>query len=292
MMSSVGSRADKALALLRSLPRVVPTNVERIPRPKKSRDRGQHGGKTHGCGSKGNNARQRWMPLGFEPGKTPFQVQIPRERTYNYGWHAKRQYPPLSLHKLQLMIDTGRLNPKEPLDLAALVKSQVLPIQPADNHFGIHLTAEGVENFDAQINIEVQVASEEVIAAVERLGGTITTAYFDILSVKALVDPKAFFESGQPIPRRLVPPADSIADYKDPKKRGYLADPQEVAKERLILAQKYGYTLPQGLDEEYLREFKDPRQVFYGLRPGWVVNLKDKLIYKPLDEDLKKYYES
>ncbi|QQP36223.1 39S ribosomal protein L15_ mitochondrial, partial [Caligus rogercresseyi] len=139
----------------------------------------------------------------------------------------------------------------------------------------------GVENFDAQINIEVQVASEEVIAAVERLGGTITTAYFDILSVKALVDPKAFFESGQPIPRRLVPPADSIADYKDPKKRGYLADPQEVAKERLILAQKYGYTLPQGLDEEYLREFKDPRQVFYGLRPGWVVNLKDKLIYKP-----------
>nr|ACO15346.1 39S ribosomal protein L15, mitochondrial precursor [Caligus clemensi] len=290
-MAGVGGRADKALSLLRSLPRVGTTNVECIPKPKKERDRGQYGGKTHGHGSKGNKARQRWMPLGFEPGRTPFQIRYSRERSYNYGWHAQRQYPPLSLHKIQLMIDTGRLNPREPLDIAALTKSQLLPINPSDNHFGFELTAEGENRFDAKINIEVQHASEEAIAAIESRGGTITTAYFDIASVKALVTPLGFFQSGQPIPRRLVPPADAIQYYKDPKNRGYLADPTLVAKERLVLAQKYGYTLPD-VKEDYLKEFKDPRQVFYGLKPGWVVNLKDKVIYKPLDKDILDYYES
>nr|ACO12844.1 39S ribosomal protein L15, mitochondrial precursor [Lepeophtheirus salmonis]ADD24451.1 39S ribosomal protein L15, mitochondrial [Lepeophtheirus salmonis] len=288
---SVGSRVDKALALLRQLPRVSLSNVESIPKPRKRMDRGQHGGKTHGCGSKGNEARQRWLPLGFEAGRVPFQIRYSRERSYNYGWHAKRQYPPLSLHKLQLMIDTGRLNPEQPIDLAAISQSQVFPIQPEDHHFGVNLTAEGVDNFDAKVNIEVQHASEEVIAAVERLGGTITTAYYDIFSVKALVHPTKFFQSGKPIPRRMFPPADAIQYYKDPKNRGYLADPKEVAHERLVLSQKYGYILPD-ISENYLKEYKDTRQVFYGLQPGWVVNLKDKVIYKPLDKDLLDYYQS
>ena len=39
-----------------------------------------------------------------------------------------------------------------------------------------------------------------------------------------------------------------------------------------------------------MKETKDPRQVFYGLNPGWVINLADKLIYKPADEKLKEVY--
>ena len=35
---------------------------------------------------------------------------------------------------------------------------------------------------------------------------------------------------------------------------------------------------------------KDPRQIFFGLQPGWLVNLKDKAIFKPLDETVQKYY--
>ncbi|CAB4067569.1 RP-L15 [Lepeophtheirus salmonis] len=270
---SVGSRVDKALALLRQLPRVSLSNVESIPKTRKRMDRGQHGGKTHGCGSKGNEARQRWLPLGFEAGRVPFQIRYSRERSYNYGWHAKRQYPPLSLHKLQLMIDTGRLNPEQPIDLAAISKSQVFPIQPRGPPF------------------RMQHASEEVIAAVERLGGTITTAYYDIFSVKALVPHQILSVWKKPIPRRMFPPADAIQYYKDPKNRGYLADPKEVAHERLVLSQKYGYILPD-ISENYLKEYKDTRQVFYGLQPGWVVNLKDKVIYKPLDKDLLDYYQS
>ena len=37
---------------------------------------------------------------------------------------------------------------------------------------------------------------------------------------------------------------------------------------------------------------KDPRQVFHGLQPGWVVNLHDQVIMKPLSPELKEFYNS
>lgn len=48
-----------------------------------------------------------------------------------------------------------------------------------------------------------------------------------------------------------------------------------------ILAQKYGYELPKIEDDpqyEMFSEVKDPRQIFYGLEPGWLVNLVEKTI--------------
>lgn len=84
-----------------------------------------------------------------------------------------------------------------------------------------------------------------------------------------------------------------IQYYTDPKNRGYLADPDEIAKERLILAQKYGYELPD-LDSDPLKHMllaaKDPGQVFFGLEPGWLVNLRERVVYKPTDRRLLKYY--
>ena len=53
---------------------------------------------------------------------------------------VQRQFPPLSLAKLQLMIDTGRLDPEKPIDLAALCSTKVASLDPTRNHFGFHLT--------------------------------------------------------------------------------------------------------------------------------------------------------
>jgi large subunit ribosomal protein L15 len=78
------------------------------------------------------------------------------------------------------MIDTGRLNPNQPIDLAALCNTKVVPVDPNLRHFGLNLTDEGADHFEAKVNIEVQYASEQAIAAVERNGGVITTAYFDL----------------------------------------------------------------------------------------------------------------
>lgn len=49
------------------------------------------------------------------------------------------------------------------------------------------------------------------------------------------------------------------------------------------MAQKYGYELPKIENDplyEMFNDFKDPRQIFYGLEPGWVVNLAERAIIK------------
>ena len=41
-----------------------------------------------------------------------------------------------------------------------------------------------------------------------------------------------------------------------------------------------------------LTERKDPRQIFYGLEPGWVISLKDRTILKPKDKELQEFYKT
>lgn len=175
----------------------------------------------------------------------------------------------------------------------------------------------GADTFKEKINIEVQWATEPVIAAIERNGGVITTTFYDLQCVYAAVNPKRFFQKGKfysifqkyfffnffenkyflgdPIPRRLLPPADCLEYYSSAETRGYLADPEKVSQARLALAQKYGYELPKienDPDYEMLTLRKDPRQLFYGLHPGWVISLRDKLILKPKADYLKEFYAS
>lgn len=287
---------DRALTMLRTLPRVSLYNVKPVPamERKNKRGRGQHGGDTHGAGNKGSLARQNYMRMGFETGNNPFYLRFPSE-PYYLGHHLRRQYPPLSLAQLQLMIDTDRIDSSKPIDLVQICNTGLYKIKPASKHYGVNLTDEGADDFKAKINIEVQWASEPVIAAIERNGGTITTAFYDTHCLFALTNIKRFFESGEPIPRRMIPPEDAIPYYTDAKFRGYLADPEKISWERLVLAQKYGYTLPkieEDADYKMLTARKDPRQVFFGLEPGWVVNLTDRIILKPTEPELKEYYKT
>lgn len=110
-----------------------------------------------------------------------------------------------------------------------------------------------------------------------------------------LIKPVPFFLRGQPIPKRLFPGEDMVPYYTGAENRGYLADPEKVRQARLALAQKYGYVLPDiSKDELYhmLSMRKDVRQIFFGLSPGWIVNMPEKKILKPTDEKLLKYYSS
>lgn len=287
---------ERALDMLKYLPRVSKDNVIHNPGEFKRFNirRGDHGGGTHGLGNKGAKHRGSYQRLGFENGQTPFYLKMPKV-FYFAGERYRRQYPPLSLKQLQLMIDTGRIDPTQPIDLTSICNTSLYKIHPLEQHFGVHLTDEGADQFIAKVNIEVQHAKETVIAAIERNGGVITNAYYDIDSVFALSKPEGLFLRGVPIPHRKLPPEDAIPFYTDPKTRGYLADPEKIADERYALAQKYGYEyidISKDPMFEMLTTRKDPRQVFLGLEPGWVVNLKDKTILKPTDEVLQSYYKS
>ena len=111
----------------------------------------------------GSSARQKlyFGPLGYEAGSSPIQRKTSFERSYNYGLRTERQFPPLSLAKLQLMIDTGRLDTEAPIDMATLSGTKLVRINPNKNQFGFNLVSEGMDNFTAKINIEVQWASEQ-----------------------------------------------------------------------------------------------------------------------------------
>jgi len=295
-MSSNGAR-EKALQFLREVPRLSKSNLKGLPkvvgiinRTHTKRGRGQNG-YDHGWGS---SARQKlyFGPLGYESGSSPIQRLTSFERSYNYGLRFQRQFPTISLAQVQLMVDTNRLDTSGPVDMATLCGTKLVSIDPSKNHFGFNLTSEGLDSFSAKITIEVQWACEQSIAAVERAGGKITCAYYDLHSAVAISDPVKFFKSGAPIPRRLTPPGNMLEFYSGAKNRGYLADPAEVARERMLLAEKYGYSLTEEQREDTGHHSKDPRQIFYGLQPGWVVNVPDRCIYKPLDESLQNVYES
>ena len=147
----------------------------------------------------------------------------------------------------------------------------------------------------AKLNVEVQYASEQAIAAIERNGGSITTKFYSAQCVRAMVNPQEFFLKGTPIPLNKVPPHDAIEYFMNPKNRGYLADPQAIEEHRFELAQKYGYSLPDVDNDELsamLRQRKRPEQIWFGLEPGWVVNLQDKTVLKPLSAAAKEYYEA
>jgi len=273
--------SEKALNLLRFLPRVSLGNICDNPgsRSTRKRGRGQHGGDKHGDGKKGNN----YQRLGYANGNNAFYCRFSYEPYYK-GHHIRREYPPISLHRLQLLIDTDRIDPKKPIDITTLCNTGLYEVRPAEKQFGFQLTDAGADFFKAKVNIEVQHASELVIAMIEKHGGIIRTAYYDPHSLFALIRPQKFFEKGVPIPRRMLPPQDAIEYYTNPKNRGYLADPDEISKERLILAQKYGYELPkieEDPDYDMLTKTKDPRQIFHGLESGWVISLKDQAIIKP-----------
>lgn len=224
------------------------------------------------------------MRLGYATGQTVFYTRFGYEPYYK-GHHIRREYFPINMHRLQVMIETNRIDISKPIDITTFCNTGLYSLSPAERQYGFQLKDEGADIFKAKINIEVQHASELVIAMIEKNGGVIRTAYYDMNALHAMINPKKFFEKGVPIPRRMIPPQDAVEYYTNAKNRGYLADPEEISKERLKLAQKYGYELPKIEDDpdyEFLTKTKDPRQVFFGLESGWVVNLKDKTIIKPL----------
>lgn len=287
---------SKAFDLLRTLPRVQLNNIKPLPgthRPRPSR-RGNHRGAKCGHAKGGQTRMGTLPPLGVEGHSTPFYLKIPKEPYYK-GHHVRRQYPPLSLLQLQRLIDLGRVDTSQPIDLTVLCNTSVISLDIHNRHYGINLTDEGVDIFQEKVNIEVQWASESTIAAIERNGGVITTKFYDLPCVEAMSNPLYFLRKGVPIPRCKLPPQDAVEYYSSAKNRGYLAKPEEIQEARLELAQKYGYQLPdltQDPDKDMLLMRKDPRQIWYGLEPGWAINLRDKCVIKPKDPKLEEYYKS
>ncbi|CAI9175533.1 unnamed protein product [Rangifer tarandus platyrhynchus] len=295
MAGLVRGAGPGALDLLRALPRVSLANLRPnlSSRKRETRRRGQRRGRKCGRGPKGKRQRGTRPQLGFEGVQTPFYLRIPKYG-FNEGHSFRRQYQPLSLNRLQYLIDLGRVDPTQPIDLTQLVNGRGVTIQPSKRDCGVQLVEEGADTFKAKVNIEVQLASELAIAAIERNGGVVTTAFYDPRSLEILCKPIPFFLRGQPIPKRMLPPRHQCPSTLMRETEATWRIPPDFPKQD-ELAKKYGCILPDITKDEFFKLLstrKDPRQIFFGLAPGWVVNMADKKILKSTDEKLLEYYRS
>ncbi len=142
------------------------------PKARKDRMRvgrgiGSGKGKTCGRGHKGQNSRSGVALKGFEGGQMPLNRRLPKRGFKNI---FAKDYVVVNLGRLQIAIDAGKLDPKKPVDLAALTAAGVVT-RPRD---GVRLLAKG--ELKAKVNITVAGASKAAVAAVEKAGGSLTVA--------------------------------------------------------------------------------------------------------------------
>lgn len=177
---------------------------------------GSSKGKTCGRGHKGQKARAGGgvSPL-FEGGQTKFYKRIPKR-----GFTNPNAQPmvPVNVGTLQDYVDMGRLIPSdEPWTMKDLIDAGVTTCSSVKH--GMKLLAKGKDRLKTPINIEISRASEGAIAAIEAVGGEVTTVHYNRLALRALLKPEKF----DIIPKRARPPPRLMQYYTDNDKRGYLS---------------------------------------------------------------------
>lgn len=140
------------------------------PGSKKSRMRvgrgiGSGKGKTGGRGGKGQTARSGVAIKGFEGGQMPIYRRLPKRGFTNI--FAKR-FNEVNLGRIQIAIDANKLDASSPITVEALVAAGVC----SKLQDGVRILGSG--ELKAKVSFSVAGASKAAIAAIEKLGGSVT----------------------------------------------------------------------------------------------------------------------
>ena len=122
-------------------------------------------GKTGGRGGKGQTARAGVTIKGFEGGQMPLHRRLPKRGFNNI---FRKEYNEVNLGRLQQAIDAGKLDPAATIDVEALIKAGILRRARA----GVRLLGSG--EIKAKVALTVAGASKSAVAAVEKVGGSVT----------------------------------------------------------------------------------------------------------------------
>ncbi len=140
-------------------------SAARQDRKRIGRGIGSGTGKTSGRGHKGQNSRSGVSLKGFEGGQMPLNRRLPKRGFKNI---FRKNFVIVNLDRLQAAIDAGKLDPKKPVDAAALQTAGVVK----KTHDGVRLLAKGA--LKTKVDITVAGASKAARAAVEEAGGSLT----------------------------------------------------------------------------------------------------------------------
>jgi len=122
-------------------------------------------GKMGGRGIKGQTSRSGVAIKGFEGGQMPIHRRMPK-RGFNNPF-AKR-FVVVNLGNIQAFIDAGKLDPKQPIDEAALVDCGLV----RRRRDGVRVLAKGDLTTEG-LTIKVTGASASAVAAVSAKGGSL-----------------------------------------------------------------------------------------------------------------------
>ncbi|MBX4336335.1 50S ribosomal protein L15 [Bartonella raoultii] len=121
-------------------------------------------GKTGGRGVKGQKSRSGVSLNGFEGGQMPIYRRLPKRGFKNY---FAKSYNEVSLGRIQLAVDSGKLNVEKPVDAVALKEAGIIR-RVKD---GIRLLSDGT--LKDKIIFHVSGASEAARIKVEKAGGQV-----------------------------------------------------------------------------------------------------------------------
>ena len=144
-------------------------------------------GKTCGRGVKGAKARAGVSVHGFEGGQMPLYMRIPKRGFHN---HFANDFAIVNLGRVQQAIEAGQLKGKDKITDADLREAGLV----RETRDGVRLLGQG--ELKTKVDFEVAGASKSAIAAVEKMGGSVTTKF------KKVVHMNKKGEAGKRVQRR------------------------------------------------------------------------------------------
>ncbi|WP_375642469.1 MULTISPECIES: 50S ribosomal protein L15 [unclassified Bartonella] len=121
-------------------------------------------GKTGGRGVKGQKSRSGVSLNGFEGGQMPIYRRLPKRGFRNF---FAKTYNEVSLGRIQLAVDEGKLNIEKPVDIIALKEAGIIRREKD----GVRLLSDG--DLKAKITFHVSGASQAARVKIEKVGGQV-----------------------------------------------------------------------------------------------------------------------
>lgn len=138
-------------------------------------------GKTGGRGGKGQTARTGVAIKGFEGGQMPLHRRLPKRGFNNY---TRVDFDVITLRDLQVLVDNKTFKAGDTVSTASLIEKGIVP----KTSEGVKLLLKG--ELKAKLNLDIERASANAKAAIEKLGGTVTVKTKAPKREKVKKDPK------------------------------------------------------------------------------------------------------
>ena len=137
------------------------------PRKRVGRGPGSGTGKMGGRGIKGQKSRSGVAINGYEGGQMPLYQRLPKR---GFNKPNRKAFAVINLGLIQKFIDLGKLDAKSAMAEDALIASGAVR-RKLD---GVRVLAKG--EITSKVDVHVTGASKSAVEAVEKAGGTLSTA--------------------------------------------------------------------------------------------------------------------